>query len=134
MHISFIIVEISKIFGEIGNLVSFIIVGKHLTHMGPVRDGQKPERPVFTPESPETGADTEARILLFKTPTCPNCKAAGAILDKAGVSYTLLNAEEEPALVRKYDIMQAPTMILVKGNGFEKYRGVSEIKGWAAGR
>ena len=125
MHISFIIVEISKIFGEIGNLVSFIIVGKQ---------GQKPERPVFTPESPESGTDTEARILLFKTPTCPNCKAAGAILDKAGVSYTLLNAEEEPALVRKYDIMQAPTMVLVKGNGFEKYRGVSEIKGWAAGR
>ena len=110
------------------------IENSHLTHMGPVREGQKPERPVFTPESPESGADTEARILLFKTPTCPNCKAAGAILDKAGVSYTLLNAEEEPALVRKYDIMQAPTMVLVKGNGFEKYRGVSEIKGWAAGR
>ena len=110
------------------------IENSHLTHMGPVREGQKPERPVFTPESPESGADTEARILLFKTPTCPNCKAAGAILDKAGVSYTLLNAEEEPALVRKYDIMQAPTMSLVKGNGFEKYRGVSEIKGWAAGR
>ena len=110
------------------------IENSHLTHMGPVREGQKPERPVFTPESPESGADTEARILLFKTPTCPNCKAAGAILDKAGVSYTLLNAEKEPALVRKYDIMQAPTMILVKGNGFEKYRGVSEIKGWAAGR
>ena len=110
------------------------IENSHLTHMGPVREGHKPERPVFTPESPESGADTEARILLFKTPTCPNCKAAGAILDKAGVSYTLLNAEEEPALVRKYDIMQAPTMILVKGNGFEKYRGVSEIKGWAAGR
>ena len=110
------------------------IENSHLTHMGPVREGQKPERPVFTPESPESGADTEARILLFKTPTCPNCKAAGAILDKAGVSYTLLNAEEEPALVRKYDIMQAPTMILVKGNGFEKYRGGSEMKGWAAGR
>lgn len=110
------------------------IENSHLTHMGPVREGQKPERPAFTPESPESGADTEARVLLFKTPTCPNCKAAGAILDKAGVSYTLLNAEEEPALVRKYDIMQAPTMVLVKGNGFEKYRGVSEIKGWAAGR
>ena len=110
------------------------IENSHLTHMGPVREGQKPGRPAFTPESPESGADTEARVLLFKTPTCPNCKAAGAILDKAGVSYTLLNAEEEPALVRKYDIMQAPTMVLVKGNGFEKYRGVSEIKGWAAGR
>ncbi len=110
------------------------IENSHLTHMGPVREGQKPERPAFTPESPESGTDTEARVLLFKTPTCPNCKAAGAILDKAGVSYTLLNAEEEPALVRKYDIMQAPTMVLVKGNGFEKYRGVSEIKGWAAGR
>ena len=38
MHISFIIVEISKIFGEIGNLVSFIIVGKHV--MSPPETGR----------------------------------------------------------------------------------------------
>ena len=69
-------------------------------------------------------------VLLFKTPSCPNCKAAGAILDKAGVAYEPLNANEERELVMKYGVKQAPTLILVHNDGFEKYRGVSDIKGW----
>ena len=69
-------------------------------------------------------------VLLFKTPSCPNCKAAGAILDKAGVEYEPLNANEERELVKKFGIKQAPTLVLVNGNSFEKYRGVSDIKGW----
>ena len=69
-------------------------------------------------------------ILLFKTPTCPNCKAAGALLDRAGISYATLNANEEKDLVAKFGVRQAPTLILVHGDGFEKYRGVSDIKGW----
>ncbi len=69
-------------------------------------------------------------VLLFKTPTCPNCKAAGALLDRAGISYTALNANEERDLVEKYGVKQAPTVILVEGDSFEKYRGVSDIKGW----
>ena len=69
-------------------------------------------------------------ILLFKTPSCPNCKAAGAILDKAGVEYEPLNANEERELVKKFGIKQAPTLVLVNGDSFEKYRGVSDIKGW----
>ena len=68
--------------------------------------------------------------LLFKTPSCPNCKAAGAILDKAGVAYEPLNANEERELVKKFGIKQAPTLVLVNGDSFEKYRGVSDIKGW----
>ena len=69
-------------------------------------------------------------IILFKTPTCPNCKAAAALLDKAGVDYTVLNANEERELVSKYGIKQAPTLIVENGGGYEKYRGVSDIKGW----
>ena len=72
----------------------------------------------------------EDGILLFKTPTCPNCKAATALLDKAGVSYTVLNANEERDLVAKYGIKQAPTLVIDNGEGFEKYRGVSDIKAW----
>ena len=68
--------------------------------------------------------------LLFKTPSCPNCKAAGAILDKAGIEYEPLNANEERELVKKFGIKQAPTLVLVNGDSFEKYRGVSDIKGW----
>ena len=74
--------------------------------------------------------DNGEHIYLFKTPTCPNCKAAGAMLDKAGIVYQSLNANEEKELVEKFGIKQAPTLVITDGEGFEKYRGVSDIKGW----
>jgi len=80
--------------------------------------------------APTASMSQEGSAILFKTPTCPNCKAAGALLDKAGVSYTVMNANEEPDLVEKYGIKQAPTLVLVHGDSFEKYRGVSDIRGW----
>ena len=76
----------------------------------------------------------EPNVILFKTPTCPNCKAAGALLDRAGIPYTALNADEERELVEKYGIRQAPTLVLINGDGFEKYRGLSDIKGWLMSR
>ena len=75
-------------------------------------------------------ASAAPRAILFKTPTCPNCKAAGALLDKAGVEYLAMNADEEKELVEKYGVKQAPTLVLLDGDNFEKYRGVSDIKGW----
>ena len=78
----------------------------------------------------EKAADAAVKAILFKTPTCPNCKAAGALLDKAGISYTALNANEEKELVAQYGVKQAPTLVLVEGDSFEKFRGVSDIKGW----
>jgi len=87
---------------------------------------------MFEMDIPAAVSGTDPSILLFKTPTCPNCKAAAALLDKAGIRYTALNANEEKELVEKYGIKQAPTLVLTKndGDGFEKYRGVSDIKGW----
>lgn len=72
----------------------------------------------------------EAQAILFKTPTCPNCRAAMQLLDKAGVSYQTLNADKERELVAKYGVKQAPTLVVPTGDGFDKYRGVSNIKGW----
>ena len=93
----------------------------------PVAAAPKPEeKPVTIAVKPESSVS----ILLFKTPSCPNCKAAGAILDRAGVEYQPLNANEERELVQKFGIKQAPTLVLVNGDSFEKYRGVSDIKGW----
>ena len=93
----------------------------------PVAAAPKPEeKPVTIAVKPESSVS----ILLFKTPSCPNCKAAGAILDRAGVEYQPLNANEERELVKKFGIKQAPTLVLVNGDSFEKYRGVSDIKGW----
>ena len=71
-----------------------------------------------------------ASAILFKTPTCPNCKAAMALLDKAGVVYQTLNANEEKDLVAKFGIKQAPTLVVLNDGGYVKFRGVSDIKGW----
>ncbi|MBQ6755478.1 MAG: ribonucleoside triphosphate reductase [Oscillospiraceae bacterium] len=102
-----------------------------LRHVGPnpapVDDAPKAEE-VKNETAPVVAADSN--VILFKTPTCPNCKAAAALLDKAGVQYTALNANENAELVNKYGVKQAPTLVIVGEDGFEKYRGVSDIKGW----
>ena len=77
-----------------------------------------------------TTMEADTKILLFKTLTCPNCKAATAILDKAGIQYQTVVANEAVNLVEKYNIMQAPTLVIEKGDQVKKYRGVSDIKGW----
>ena len=89
------------------------------------------ETKVETAAEPTPGV----KAYLFKTPTCPNCKAAGALLDKAGVAYEALNANEERELVARFGVKQAPTLVLVSEDGeFEKYRGVSDIKGWISAK
>ena len=102
-----------------------------LTHTGPNPAPAEEAAPAPAEAAPAAEqAASDRTILLFKTPTCPNCKAAGALLDKAGVRYTALNANEEKELAKQYGVKQAPTLVLVNGDSFEKYRGVSDIKGW----
>lgn len=107
-----------------------------LSHTGPVPSAEAkkaPEQTLADEKAPVTGAAASS-ILLFKTPTCPNCKAAGALLDKAGLEYDALNANEQKDLVAKYGVKQAPTLVLLTDSGFEKFRGLSDIKGWLTSR
>ena len=53
-----------------------------------------------------------------------------ALMDKAGIPYRQVVANDAPDLAVKYGIKQAPTLVLVNGDNFEKFRGVSDIKGW----
>ena len=105
-----------------------------LTHAGPnpAPVDEPAEAPAQEAAAAQECAEAEAcgDVILFKTPTCPNCKAAMALLDKAGIVYTAVNANEEAELVAKFGIKQAPTLVIVSGDSFEKYRGVSDIKGW----
>ena len=98
-----------------------------LTHTGP---NAAPADDVAEAKPAQSRPENDGTVLLFKTPTCPNCKAAAALLDKAGVTFTALNANENVSLVNKYGVKQAPTLVIVSGDTFEKYRGVSDIKGW----
>jgi ribonucleoside-triphosphate reductase len=73
--------------------------------------------------------DSDNGIYLFKTATCPNCKIAMTFLDKAGVKYEqILATAENKALVDKYGINQAPTLVVVENGEVSKYKGVSDIK------
>jgi len=65
---------------------------------------------------------------LFTTATCPNCKIACTLLDKEGVSYTKLLANENKELAESLEIKQAPTLVMVQNGEISKFAGVSDIK------
>ena len=69
-------------------------------------------------------------IYLFGTSTCPNCKMAKIMLEKAHIKYNWINAQENPDEAIKHRVSSAPTMIVVK-EGFEnRYINASQIKGF----
>ncbi len=65
---------------------------------------------------------------LFTTATCPNCKIACNLLDKAGVAYEKLLANEHAEMATDLGIRQAPTLVVVENGAVAKYAGVSDIK------
>ncbi len=79
----------------------------------------------YVPESVNNSADG---TYLFATTTCPNCKIAASILDKANVNYTKIFADKDPDKAVEFDIKQAPTLVIVKNGNIAKYSGVSDIK------
>ncbi len=70
----------------------------------------------------------DGELLLFVTPTCPNCRVATMLLDKAGIRYQKLYAQENRETALRYGVKQAPTLA-VSGEGMlQKFTGVAEIK------
>ncbi|MDD6021299.1 MAG: ribonucleoside triphosphate reductase [Oscillospiraceae bacterium] len=79
-------------------------------------------------EKTEKCESAESERLLITTATCPNCKIAVALLEKSGVRFTKLLAEENADIVNEYGIKQAPTLIVTENGKTERYTGVSEIR------
>ena len=75
-----------------------------------------------------TEAPTTAEILLFATKTCPNCKMSKMMLDKAGVKYRVIDAEENKEVTVNFGVKKAPTLLVPTENGYEKYENASNIK------
>ena len=67
-------------------------------------------------------------IILFASATCPNCKMAAMFLDKAGIAYKKLLAEDHPDLANKYGVTQAPTLVVIDGDNAEKIVNLSNIR------
>ncbi len=94
------------------------------------------ENSKFTPktgacecEVKESANDTALTTpILFTRNGCPNCKTSKLMLDKAGVKYDVVNAEEDKELTLKYGIKKAPTLLVPVGDKLEAYDNASEIR------
>ena len=71
------------------------------------------------------------RPLLITTRTCPNCKVAISMLDRAGIEYDKIVADEEPEVAKRYGITQAPTLVAAGESGIELYAGIMNVKKFA---
>jgi len=65
-------------------------------------------------------------LYLFTTKTCPNCHLAKEYLK--GSTYANVDADENEDLARKFNIMQAPTLVEIKEGTAMKYVNASNIK------
>ncbi|MCI2058287.1 MAG: ribonucleoside triphosphate reductase [Oscillibacter sp.] len=83
-----------------------------------------------TPEPSSADAVREAvdELMLFTTKTCPNCRTAKDDLEGAGISYQLIDVEEHRDLVKKYGVMTAPTLIVLRGDQVKKLVNASNIR------
>ena len=66
---------------------------------------------VTVPEAYSAVESSGEKLLLFTTRTCPNCRQAEALLQRAGIAYKKVLAEENPVLAVQYGIRQAPTLV-----------------------
>ena len=71
---------------------------------------------------------SENATYLFATQTCPNCKIAAGILERQGVEFEKIYANENRELTEKFGVKQAPTLVLVRDGEVTKVSGVSDIK------
>lgn len=77
-------------------------------------------------EKPQTLQET----LLFGTKTCPNCKMAKMLLEKAGVKYKWVDAEENVELTTKMGVKKAPTLLVPENGEVRVFENASNIKGY----
>ena len=97
------------------------IGASRLTHKGPLA-----ESPACAPA--ETATDEPDELLLFTTKTCPNCRVACMMLDKAGIPYQKIDAEADAALTRRHNVQQAPTLLYVHHGEARNIANASNIK------
>ena len=80
-------------------------------------------------ESQEKSSDLILdKITLFATKTCPNCKMAKMLLDKADREYIVVDAEENSELTNKFGVKKAPTLLVPTADGIRYYDNASEIR------
>lgn len=87
---------------------------------------------ILSQSNSEQASSLEDGLYLFVTKTCPNCKIAKKTL--GDIPYTIIDGEENAKLSKDHNIMQAPTLVVVKGGLYEKYTNITKIKEFVEGQ
>ena len=58
---------------------------------------------------------------------------AKSILDSGHYAYKVVDAEVDVDLTKKFDVKQAPTLVVVDGDSVERIQNVSNIKKFVKG-
>ena len=66
-------------------------------------------------------------ILLFSKSGCPKCQLAKKVLDKAGIPYTMIDAEQDKAKSVEFNVKALPVMFVPIDGKYERYADVTEI-------
>ncbi len=92
------------------------------------------EAPAVTEETPKAVpvASANAKAILISRVTCPNCRVAENLLNKASIPFEKKIAEENLELCRQYGIKGAPTLVITDGENHTNYYSVPEIKKYLA--
>ena len=101
---------------------TYNIGASHLTHQGPLQEGCVSCVPT------RIDHQVQEKYLLFTTKTCPNCRMAKIMLDKAGVPYENVDANENAEMTKEYGVMSAPTLAVVRGDDVRLIQNASNIK------
>jgi ribonucleoside-triphosphate reductase len=70
----------------------------------------------------------DGRIVLFATKTCPKCKIAASLLEKAGIEFEKVYFEDDPDFAKKYGTRQAPTLLYIVGEDFTAFADIAGVK------
>lgn len=110
---------------EYKNRKEYNLKNSHLTH--DVNKDLKIEEEAKCEECSKEKLD---EVLLFGTKTCPNCKMAKMLLEKAHIKYQFVDAEENVELTKKFNVKKAPTLIVPAKDGYDSFENASNIKGY----
>ena len=108
---------------------SYDIANSKLTHNGPMSGvicGCEPQ----AAKAEEKDDKLFNGIVLFARKDCPKCQTSKIMLQKAGIEYSVIDAEENKELTLKMGIKEAPTLVVPVGDVYEKYANPSEIRGY----
>ncbi len=70
----------------------------------------------------------DGKIVLFATKTCPKCKIAASLLEKAGIEFEKVYFEDDPDFAKKYNTRQAPTLLYIVGEDYTAFADIAGVK------